>query len=53
MKAAKSGTLRAEAKELSKNPRLGSYLVEVKDDAGDLVAVFQGLAYRKADKIPE
>jgi acyl-CoA thioesterase len=53
MKAAKEGTLRAEARELSKNHRLGSYLVEVKDQAGDLVAVFQGLAYRKQDKIPE
>ncbi len=53
MKAAKEGTLRAEAKELSKNFRLGSYSVEVRDDTGDLVAVFQGLAYRKTDKIPE
>ncbi len=52
MKAAKEGTLRAEARELSKNHRLGTYLIEVKDDAGDLVAVFQGLAYRKQDKIP-
>jgi acyl-CoA thioesterase len=52
MKAAKEGTLRAEARELSKNHRLGSYLIEIKDDAGDLIAVFQGLAYRKPDKIP-
>jgi acyl-CoA thioesterase len=53
MKAAKEGTLRAEARELSKNHRLGSYLIEVKDDAGELIAVFQGLAYRKAEKIPD
>jgi acyl-CoA thioesterase len=52
MKAAKAGVLHAEAKELSKNFRLGSYLVEVRDDAGDLVAVFQGLAYRKQEPIP-
>lgn len=52
MKAAKDGRLHADARELSKNHRLGTYLVEIKDDAGDLVAVFQGLAYRKADKIP-
>jgi acyl-CoA thioesterase len=52
MKAAKSGTLWAEARELSKNHKLGSYTVEVKDDAGDLVALFQGMAYRKAEKIP-
>lgn len=53
MKAAKTGVLRAEAKELSKNYRLGSYVVEVRDDAGELIAVFQGLAYRKQDPIPE
>lgn len=52
MKAVKTGVLSAEAKELSKNFKLGSYTVEVKDDQGDLVAVFQGLAYRKQDKIP-
>jgi hypothetical protein len=27
--------------------------VEVKDDQGELVALFQGLAYRKSEKIPE
>lgn len=53
MKAAREGKLRADARELTKNHRLGTYLVEIKDDAGDLVAVFQGLAYRKSDKIPE
>ncbi len=52
MKAARTGTLWAEAKEISKNFKLGSYTVEVKDDAGELVALFQGLAYRKSEKIP-
>lgn len=53
MKAAKTGTLWAEAREISKNFKLGTYTVEVKDDAGDLVALFQGMAYRKKDKIPD
>ena len=44
MKAGTTGTLWAEAKEVSKNIKLGSYTVEVKDDQGELVAVFQGLA---------
>jgi acyl-CoA thioesterase len=48
MKAAQTGTLWAEAREVSKNFRLGSYTVEIKDDAGDVVALFQGLAYRKS-----
>ena len=51
MKAATTGTLRAEGKEISKNFKVGLYLVEVKDDAGDLVAQFQGMAYRKKDKL--
>ena len=52
LKAAKTGVLWAEAKEVSKNFKLGSYTVEVKDDAGDLVAIFQGMAYRKKDALP-
>jgi acyl-CoA thioesterase len=52
MKAGQTGTLWAEAKEISRNVKLGSYTVEVKDDQGDLVALFQGLAYRKSEKIP-
>jgi len=51
MKATKTGTLWAEAKEMSRNFKLGSYTVEVKDDHGELVALFQGLAYRKSEKI--
>jgi acyl-CoA thioesterase len=52
MKAASTGTLWAEARELSKNFKIGTYTVEVKDDQGDLIAQFQGLAYRKKDKLP-
>ena len=51
MKAATIGTLWAEAREISKNFKVGLYLVDVKDDAGDLVAQFQGMAYRKKDKL--
>lgn len=53
MKAATAGTLWAEAREVSRSFKLGSYTVEVRDDPGDLVALFQGLAYRKPDKIGE
>ena len=52
MKAATTGTLWAEAREVSKNFKGGSYAIEVKDDQGDLVATFQGLAYRKKDRLP-
>ena len=39
MKAGTTGTLWAEARELSRNFKLGSYAVEVKDDAGELVGI--------------
>ncbi len=52
MKAAVEGTvLTAEGREVSVNPKLGSYTIDVRDDEGDLVAVFQGMAYRKKDRI--
>ena len=51
LKATRTGTLWAEGRELSRNPKLGTYTVDVRDDAGDLVAVFQGMVYRKADQI--
>jgi acyl-CoA thioesterase len=51
MKAATTGTLWAEAREVSKNFKIGTYEVSVKDDQGDLIAQFQGLAYRKKDKL--
>ena len=51
MKAAQAGTLTAEARELSTNFKIGTYSVEIKDDQGDLVAHFQGLAYKKKDKV--
>lgn len=49
MKAAASGTLRAEAREIARNAKLGTYAVEVRDEQGDLIAFFQGLAYRKGE----
>jgi acyl-CoA thioesterase len=53
LKAATSGTLWADAREISKNFKLGSYTVDVKDDQGNLIALFQGLAYRKQDRIED
>jgi acyl-CoA thioesterase len=52
LKAATTGTLVAEAREISKNFKIGAYVIEVKDDQGALIATFQGLAYRKQDRLP-
>lgn len=51
MKAARTGTLFAEAEEISINPKLGTYTINITDDNGELIAIFQGMAYRKRDKI--
>jgi acyl-CoA thioesterase len=35
------------SRELSFNPKLGTYTIEITDKQGNLIAVFQWLAYRK------
>ncbi len=51
MKAVTHGTLTAVAREVSLNPKIASYTVNICNDEGELIAIFQGLAYRKRDKI--
>lgn len=51
VKAACKGTLYAEAKEQTRNPKLASYSVQITDDANDVVALFQGMVYRKKETI--
>jgi acyl-CoA thioesterase len=51
MKSAKAGVLAAEAREVALNPKLASYTVNVTDETGGLLAVFQGLVYRKQQPI--
>jgi len=52
-KAVNSGTLFAEAEEVSLNPRLATYLITVTDEAGGKLALFQGTVYRKRDSIAD
>ena len=52
-KAVKSGTLTAEGREVSFNPKLATYLITVTDDAGNKIALFQGTVYRKKDSIKD
>ncbi len=46
-----SGELTAHARETAAAGPLSTYVVEVKDEAGETIATFQGTAYRKRDKI--
>lgn len=47
VKAATKGTLIAEAKETSISPKIATYNVDVTDDNGDIIAIYQGMGYRK------
>ena len=53
VKAAREGILFAEAKEVSKNSKLGTYAIEVTDEAGDIIAILQGTVYRKTQELGE
>ena len=51
VKAAVTGTLHAEAVENSINQKLASYTVTVTDDDSSIIAIFQGMVYRKKESI--
>jgi acyl-CoA thioesterase len=51
IKAAEGDVLLAEAREISKDRKLASYSVEIKDKTEKTVALLHGLAYRKKEKI--
>lgn len=46
-KALQGGILFAEAKEISLNRKLATYLINVTNEQGEAVALFQGTVYRK------
>ncbi len=48
-KAVRSGLLVAEAKEVSLNRKLATYLITVADENDETIALFQGTVYRKAE----
>lgn len=50
MKAARSGSLYADAVEYAKNPKLATYTVDVTDASGEKIAIFQGMVYRKTPR---
>jgi acyl-CoA thioesterase len=49
--AVTSGTLTAEAREVAINPRLATYVMEVRAEDGALVAQLQGTVYRKRESL--
>lgn len=50
VKSASGGTLYADAEEFSINPKIATYTVTVTDNAGEKIAIFQGMVYRKTPR---
>ncbi|HID31521.1 MAG TPA: hotdog fold thioesterase [Desulfobacterales bacterium] len=44
--------LRAEAREVNRTPRTGTYDIRVTDERQGLIALCQALVYRKKEKLP-
>jgi len=53
LKAAREGTIFAEAEEVSINPKLATYMITVRDEKDDTIALFQGTVYRKNEKVSD
>ncbi len=47
VKAVSEGHLSAEAKETSINPKISTYVVDVTNEKGEIIAIFNGMTYRK------
>ena len=52
LRATRSGTLYAEATEVARSRKISTCTVRVTDNAGDLIALFQGTAYVKDEPFP-
>mgnify|MGYP001556192574 CR=1 FL=1 len=50
--ATRGEILIARAREVSKHPKIGVYSIDVTKETGELIARFQGTAYRKAEQLP-
>ncbi|WP_370573902.1 PaaI family thioesterase [Methanomethylovorans sp.] len=53
VKAVRQGYLTAEAKEISIGHKLATYIVTITDEEDEMIATFQGTAYRKNETIEE
>lgn len=52
-KAVREGDLFAEGREVSRNPKLATYIIDVTDGQGNAIALFQGTVYRKKDSLAD
>ena len=50
VKGVKAGTLYAEAEEISNSRKISTYSIKITDASGQLIALFQGMAYKKTQR---
>jgi acyl-CoA thioesterase len=53
VKASSGGVLTADAVEVAINSKLATYQINITNEKGDLIAVFQGTVYRKRNLLNE
>jgi acyl-CoA thioesterase len=53
VKAVTEGILFAEAREISLNPKLATYTINITNEQNELIALFQGMVYRKKDSLDQ
>jgi acyl-CoA thioesterase len=53
LKAAQGDVLLAEAREVSCGPKIAVYNIQITEASGEIVSVFEGMAYRKKERWTE
>ncbi|WP_048198685.1 PaaI family thioesterase [Methanocella arvoryzae] len=53
VKPSSTGVLTATARETSLGGRIGTYAIDITDENGCLIAIFQGMAYRKKETMDD
>jgi acyl-CoA thioesterase len=51
MKAAQGEALIAEAQEVSCGPKIAVYTIRITESSGELISLFEGMAYRKKERL--
>jgi acyl-CoA thioesterase len=51
LKAAQGEVLTADAQEVSCGPKIAAYTIRITESSGELIALFEGMAYRKKERL--
>jgi len=50
LKAVQGDLLLAEAEEVSCGPKIAAYTIRITEDSGEMISLFEGMAYRKGER---